>query len=94
MTTKLTAKAKYILPSSGATKKRIVTYSMRPWLEDGETITAASVSCVTASVTLSACTISTEEVTVDNITDPIGTVFSFFISGAGVANGVDLTALG
>lgn len=91
--TKLSAKPKYILPSSGATKKRIVTYSLRPWLEEGETVTVASVSCVTSNVTLSACTISDDVVTVEGQNDPAGTVVSFFISGTGVADGVTLTVL-
>lgn len=94
MTTKLTAKPKLILPSSGATKKRIVTYSMRPFMEPDTTISAASASCATGSVTISSCTINnTAAQTVDGIEDPIGTVVSFFVSGAGVANGVDLTVL-
>jgi hypothetical protein len=91
--TKLTPKAKLILPSSGPTKKRIVTYSMRPWLEEGETISAASASCATLNVTVSSCTINDAALTVDGITDPIGTVVSFFVSGTGLANGVDVSVL-
>jgi len=87
--TRLTARPKLILPSSGATKKRIVTYSMRPWLEEGETISVVSVTTAEAGVTLSACTINTVTHTVDGVDyvlcddhlDPVGTVFSFFISG-------------
>lgn len=93
MTTKLTAKPKLILPSSGSTKKRIVTYSMRPFLEEGETISSASASCATLNVTVSSVTINSAAMVVDGIEDPIGTVLSFFVSGTGLANGVDLTVL-